>query len=113
MFAIIEAGGKQYKVEKGTTLSVEKLELKEGETMTIDRVVLISNNSDLQIGTPFVAGAAVTAKILAHEKGEKLRIFKMKAKDHYQRTAGHRQKYTSIEITDIQTAKAKKTKPEA
>ncbi|MBI5753566.1 50S ribosomal protein L21 [Candidatus Peregrinibacteria bacterium] len=101
MFAIIETGGKQYKVEKGTTFSVEKLDLKEGGSITIDKVVLIGDNAHLKIGTPFVEGASVTAKVLAHEKGEKLRIFKMKAKDHYQRTQGHRQKYTSLEITEI------------
>lgn len=101
MFAIIEVGGKQYKVEKGTTLSAEKLEIKEGETLTIDKVVLLSGNSNLKIGTPYVEGAAVTAKVIAHEKGEKLRVFKMKAKDHYQRTQGHRQKYTSLEVTEI------------
>ncbi len=129
MFAIIEAGGKQYKVEKGATLSLEKLEVKEGETITLDKVILINDNDNLKIGTPFVEGAAVTAKVIAHEKGEKLRIFKMKAKDHYQRTTGHRQKYTSVEITDIKSEGAekkasvskkvtapkadKKTKPEA
>lgn len=105
MFAIIEAGGKQYKVEKGTTLSLEKIDAKEGGTIKIDKVLLISDNTNLKIGTPFVEGATVTAKVIAHEKGEKLRIFKMKAKDHYQRTQGHRQKYTSVEITDIKGAK--------
>jgi len=101
MFAIIETGGKQYKVEKGSTFQVEKLDTKEGSTITLDKVVLISNDSNLKIGTPYVKGAAVTAKVLGQVKGEKLRIFKMKAKAHYQRTTGHRQKYTTIEITEI------------
>ena len=101
MFAIIETGGKQYKVEKGTTVEVEKLDAEEGSTITIDKVVFISNNSDIKIGTPYLEGAAVTAKVIGQIKGEKLRIFKMKAKAHYQRTNGHRQKYTSLEITEI------------
>jgi large subunit ribosomal protein L21 len=116
MFAIIETGGKQYKVEKGTTLDVEKLEVEDGATITIDKVVLISNNDNLKIGTPYIEGAAVTAKVIGLIKGEKLRIYKMHAKEHYQRTAGHRQKYTSLEITEIKesgvakAAKAPKVK---
>ncbi len=110
MFAIIESGGKQYKVEKGATVEVEKLDGQDGATITIDKVVLISNNSSLKIGTPYVVGAAVTANVVGQVKGEKLRIYKMKAKEHYQRTTGHRQKYTTIEITDIKEEGATRTK---
>lgn len=119
MFAIIETGGKQYKVEKGATVEVEKLAVEEGATITIDKVVLISDNNDLKIGTPYISGAEVTAKVTGQIKGEKIRVYKMKAKEHYQRTAGHRQKYTTLEITDIKSegaikapkkAAAKKTK---
>lgn len=113
MFAIIEIGGKQYKVEKGATVEVEKLEAEEGSTITIDKVVLISNDSELKIGVPYVRGAAVTAKVLGLIKGEKIRVYKMKAKEHYQRTAGHRQKYTNIEITEIKSEGAVKAKAEA
>lgn len=101
MFAIIETGGKQYKVEKGSTFEVEKIEAKDGATITIDKVLLISGEGKLNIGNPMIDGAAVTAKIISQVKGEKLRIYKFKPKDHYQRTTGHRQKYTLIEITDI------------
>lgn len=116
MFAIIETGGKQYKVEKGATVEVEKLDAEDGSTITIDKVVLISDNNDVKIGTPYVSGAAVVAKVLGQIKGEKIRVYKMKAKEHYQRTAGHRQKYTSLEITEIKesgvakAAKAPKVK---
>lgn len=101
MFAIIETGGKQYKVEKGSTFQVEKIEAEDGSTITIDKVLLISGEGKLNIGNPMIDGAAVMAKVISQVKGEKLRIYKMKPKDHYQRTTGHRQKYTLIEITDI------------
>ncbi|MCX6734979.1 MAG: 50S ribosomal protein L21 [Candidatus Peregrinibacteria bacterium] len=113
MFAIIETGGKQYKVEKGATLEVEKMNVEDGSTITLDKVVLISDNNDIKIGTPYVAGAAVTAKVLGLIKGEKIRVYKMKAKEHYQRTAGHRQKYTNLEITEIKSEGAVRVKAEA
>ena len=113
MFAIIETGGKQYKVEKGATVEVEKLDAEDGSTITIDKVVLISDNNDVKIGTPYVSGAAVVAKVLGQIKGEKIRVYKMKAKEHYQRTAGHRQKYTNLEITEIKTEGAVRAKAEA
>jgi large subunit ribosomal protein L21 len=108
MFAIIETGGKQYKVEKGATLEIEELYADEGSTITIDKVVLISDNDNLKIGTPYVSGAAVTAKVIGQVKGEKIRVYKMKAKEHYQRTAGHRQKYSSVEILEIKAEGAVK-----
>ena len=113
MFAIIETGGKQYKVEKGATVEVEKLDAEDGSTITIDKVVLISDNDDVKIGTPYVSGAAVVAKVLGQIKGEKIRVYKMKAKEHYQRTAGHRQKYTNLEITEIKSEGAVRVKAEA
>ncbi len=113
MFAIIETGGKQYKVEKGATVEVEKLDAEDGSTITIDKVVLISDNNDVKIGTPYVSGAAVVAKVLGQIKGEKIRVYKMKAKEHYQRTAGHRQKYTNLEITEIKAEGAARVKAEA
>lgn len=109
MFAIIETGGKQYKVEKGNTLEIEKIEAEDGATITLDKVLLISDQSNLKIGNPMIDGAAVMAKIVRQTKGEKLRIYKMKAKEHYQRTAGHRQKYTLIEVTDIKDHGVEKT----
>ena len=101
MFAIIETGGKQYKVEKGTTFHVEKLDVKEGSTVKLDKVLLVSDGEKTDIGTPIVAGAEVTAKAVEHGRGDKIVVFKMKAKKRYQKTQGHRQKYTLVEVTEI------------
>ena len=97
MFAVIETGGKQYKVAKGETLDIEKLEEKEGATVKFDKVLLVNE----KVGTPTVSGASVSGKIVAHKRGEKIVVFKMKAKKRYQKTQGHRQELTTIEITDI------------
>lgn len=115
MFAVIETGSKQYKVEKGMTLKIEKLNLKEGEVVTFDKVLLIENDGNTLIGTPIVEGAGVIAKVLKHQKEDKILVFKMKAKKRYRKTQGHRQVLSVIEITDIKTSgvkidkKAKKT----
>lgn len=115
MFAIIKTGGKQYKVEKGTKLDIERIKKKEGESFNLDQVLLISDKTATKIGTPFVEGAYVIAKIITHKRGEKVKIFKMKAKKRYRRTQGHRQELTTIEITDIKasggTSTAKAEKP--
>ncbi len=106
MFAIIETGGKQYKVEKGSTLDIERIEAEEGATVTFDQVLLISDK-DTVVGTPTVPGAAVTAKVVAHKRGDKIVVFKMKAKKRYQKTQGHRQELTTIEVTEIKASGAK------
>lgn len=97
MFAVIETGGKQYKVAKGDTLDVERLEGKEDSPIKFDKVLLV----DEKVGTPTVSGASVSGKIVAHKRGEKIVVFKMKAKKRYQKTQGHRQELTTVEITDI------------
>lgn len=109
MFAIIETGGKQYKVEKGLTLDVELLEKKEGESIDFDYVLLINDGKDTKVGTPNVNGASVSAKVIAHKRGDKIIVFKMKAKKRYQKKQGHRQELTTIEITDIKASGAKAT----
>lgn len=101
MFAIIQTGGKQYKVAKGQTLEIEKIDQKEGEKISLNNVLLLSNNNNTKIGTPLVEGAFVSAKIVDHKKGEKLVIFKMKAKKRYQKKAGFRKSLTTIEILEI------------
>lgn len=108
MFAIIETGGKQYKVEKGTTLTVEKINEKEGSSFKISKVLLLEEKGKTQIGMPLVAGAEVTAKVVKHQRGEKITVFKMKPKKRYQKTQGHRQEETVLEITDIKQGAAKK-----
>ncbi len=101
MFAIIQTGGKQYKVEKGDTLDVELLEGKDGEKITFEEILLINDGESTKVGTPTVKGSKVEAKIVAHTKGDKIRVFKMKPKKRYQKTQGHRQNLTTIEITNI------------
>ena len=106
MFAIVETGGTQYKVEKGTILDVNRMEGAEGSSVVFDQILLIDTN----VGTPTIPGASVTAKIVAHKRGDKIVVFKMKAKKRYQKTQGHRQELTTLEITDIKASgTAKKT----
>ncbi|MFA5820888.1 MAG: 50S ribosomal protein L21 [Candidatus Gracilibacteria bacterium] len=113
MFAIIEIGGKQFRVEKGSQLTVEKVDSKEGNSFEIDKVLILSDGGKMTIGQPFVAGVQVKANVVSHFKGEKALIFKFKAKKRYQRKRGHRQDLTKIEITDIKTGVAKKETPKA
>ena len=103
MFAIIQTGGKQYKVEKGATLDVERINEEAGKEITINKILLISDNGKSKVGTPLVEGASVKAKIAEHKRGEKIVVFKMKPKKRYQKTQGHRQELTTLEILDIKT----------
>lgn len=107
MFAIIETGGKQYKVAKGDKLEVELVEAKEGSTFNIEKVLLIAEGSKINIGTPFIEGAYVQAKFIANAKADKVRVYKMKAKKRYQKSYGHRQNYSQIEIVEIKESGAK------
>jgi len=110
MFAIIETGAKQYKVEKGTTFHVEKLDVAEGATVKLDKVLLVSDGETTDIGTPLIIGAEVTAKVVEHGRGDKIIVFKMKAKKRYQKKQRHRQDYTLLEITEIKQGGAKAPK---
>lgn len=101
MYAIIETGGKQYKVKEGDVLFVEKLPAGEGESVTFDRVLAVSGDKGLNVGSPFVAGASVTAKVEKHVKGKKIIVYKYKPKKNYHRKQGHRQPYTKIVIEAI------------
>ena len=100
MYAIIKTGGKQYVVEEGKVISIEKLDVEEGAEVTFDEVLLVSGD-DVKIGQPNVAGAKVTGKVLEQGKERKIRIFKYKAKSNYRRRQGHRQPYTKVEIGKI------------
>ena len=100
-YAIIETGGKQYRVSVGDTLSVERLSAEAGTEITIDRVLLLGGDGATRVGTPTVAGAAVTACIEDHARGEKIVVFKYKAKKRYRRRMGHRQSLTRLAITAI------------
>jgi large subunit ribosomal protein L21 len=99
--AIIETGGKQYIVSPKTKLEVEKIEGNVGDTVKLDKVLLSANDSDLNMGVPFIDGAAVEAKILKQGRGKKITVFKYKAKSKYRRKQGHRQHFTEIEIVKI------------
>jgi large subunit ribosomal protein L21 len=103
MYAIVETGGKQYRVKPGDTVAVEKLAGEPGEMLDLDRVLLIAGNGDSEprIGSPGVAGAVVRAEVLAHFRGEKITIFRYKSKVRYRRKTGHRQSLTRLRITDI------------
>ena len=108
MYAIIESCGKQYKVTKGDVVFFEKLDVEEGKKITFDKVILVSDDGKVQIGTPYVKGVKVEGKVVSHGKGKKIIVFKMKAKKNYRRTQGHRQPYTKVEIMNIITAATKK-----
>ena len=101
MYAVIKTGGKQYRVSAGEKLKVEQIPADVGAEIVLDQVLLLADGEALTMGTPLVAGAAVTAKVVAHGRGEKVRIFKMRRRKHYRKTMGHRQNYTEIEIVGI------------
>ena len=101
MYAVIETGGKQYRVAPGDTLAVERLETEAGRPHTFDRVLLVNNDGKVAIGTPALSGASVTADVTEHFRGEKLLTFKMKRRKGYHKSIGHRQELTRIKITDI------------
>ena len=101
MYAIINTGGKQYVVEEGKVISIEKLDVEEGAEVTFDEVLLVSGD-DVKIGQPNVAGAKVTGKVLEQGKERKIRIFKYKAKSNYRRRQGHRQPFTKVKIEKIE-----------
>jgi large subunit ribosomal protein L21 len=101
MYAIIDFNGSQYKVEKDAKLYVNRLETPEGETIEIDRVLLIDNDGDVKIGTPVVDAAKVTAKVISHLKGDKVIVFKKKRRKGYKVKNGHRQYLTQIQIEEI------------
>ncbi len=100
MYAVIETGGKQYRVAPGDVLRVEKLAAEAGEAIDLERVLLINDDNEVRIGTPTLS-EKVTARVLGHGRGEKIRIFKMKRRKQYRKHAGHRQDYTELEITSI------------
>ncbi|MFT5220839.1 MAG: large subunit ribosomal protein L21 [Planctomycetota bacterium] len=101
MYAVIATGGKQYRVTKGETLRVEKLEAEEGSTLKIDNVLMVADGDKVSVGTPALDKATVTVKITAHGRGEKVGIVKFRRRKHSRTQMGHRQSYTEIEVTEI------------
>ena len=100
MYAVIETGGKQQRVEEGAEIFVEKLDIEAGESISFDQVLMIGGDK-LVIGNPYVKGAKVEAKVIKHGKQKKIIVFKFKPKKKYRRKQGHRQPYTKLEITNI------------
>jgi large subunit ribosomal protein L21 len=100
-FAVIETGGKQYKVSAGSKIKVEKLHAKAGETFKFDKVLLTANGDAVSVGAPYVSGAAVEAKIVREGRDRKKIIFKYHSKARFQRKKGHRQSFTEVEISKI------------
>jgi len=101
MFAIIETGGKQFRVSEGQSIKVEKLDDTNGKDITIDHVLMISKEGNVVVGSPYVAGASVKAEILASNKHKKVLVFKMKTRKNYKRLRGHRQHYSLIKVNQI------------
>ncbi|HOC09470.1 MAG: 50S ribosomal protein L21 [Clostridiales bacterium] len=101
MYAVIETGGKQYKIQEGDILSVERLGAGEGEKVSFDKVLLVSGEDGIKVGKPYVEGAAVEGEVLFHGKGRKIIVFKYKAKKNYRKKQGHRQPFTRVKITKI------------
>lgn len=111
MYAIMETGGKQYRVTEGDQIRVEKLGMADGEQVKFDKVLVLGDGAEAKVGAPYVDGAAVFADVIESGKGKKVIIFKYKAKKDYRKKRGHRQPYTLVEITGISadgTAPAKK-----
>lgn len=100
-YAVIETGGKQYRVSEGDRITVERLAVEAGSDVTIDRVLLLGGDGSTRIGTPIVDGASVTATVTEHNRGKKIEVFKYKAKKRYRRHTGHRQEQTRLTITGI------------
>ena len=100
MYAVIKSGGKQYRVEAGARLRVEALAAEVGANVSFE-VLLVGAGDSIKVGSPLVSGAAVRATVLAHGRGDKVKIFKMRRRKHHQKTQGHRQSYTEVRIDDI------------
>lgn len=100
-YAVIETGGKQYRVSEGDKITVERLAVEVDSDVTIDRVLLMGGDGSTRIGTPVVDGATVTATVTEHNRGKKIEVFKFKAKKRYRRHTGHRQEQTRLTITGI------------
>ncbi|HNH36678.1 MAG TPA: 50S ribosomal protein L21 [Rhodocyclaceae bacterium] len=101
MYAVIKTGGKQYRVAAGEKIKVEQMPADVGAEITLDQVLMVGEGESVKVGTPTVAGAKVTAKVLSHGRGPKVMIFKMRRRKHYQKHQGHRQNYTEIQISEI------------
>lgn len=101
MYAVFQSGGKQHRVSEGQIVRLEKLEVATGESIEFDEVLMIANNDDIKIGVPFVSGGKIKAEIVAHGRGEKVKIVKFRRRKHYRKQKNHRQSFTDVKITGI------------
>ncbi|MDJ0738214.1 MAG: 50S ribosomal protein L21 [Gammaproteobacteria bacterium] len=101
MYAVIQTGGKQYRVAQGSTLKIEKIEADEGASVELDKVLMVADGDDIKVGSPYVDGGRVTATVKAHGRGKKVRIIKFRRRKHHLKRQGHRQAFTEIEVTGI------------
>lgn len=101
MYAVIVSGGKQHRVKEGETLKLEKLEVETGGSVEFDRVLLVANGDDVKVGAPVVEGAKVTAEVVSHGRHDKVNIIKFRRRKHHMKHQGHRQWFTEVKITGI------------
>jgi large subunit ribosomal protein L21 len=101
MYAVVQTGGKQYRVTEGATLRVEKIKADEGASVELDKVLMVGEGESVKIGAPYVEGGKVTATVKSHGRGKKVNILKFKRRKHHMKRQGHRQWYTELEITGI------------
>ncbi|MGB8855501.1 MAG: 50S ribosomal protein L21 [Burkholderiales bacterium] len=101
MYAVIKTGGKQYRVISGEKLKIEQIPADVGAEITMDQVLMMGEGDSVKIGTPILSGVSVKAKVISHGRHDKVQIFKMRRRKHYQKHQGHRQNYTEIQITGI------------
>jgi len=101
MYAVVKTGGKQYRVAAGEKLRIEQIPADIGSEVVLDQVLMLAEGDAIRVGTPLVSGASVKATVLAHGRGDKVRIFKLRRRKHYQKRQGHRQNYTEIQVSAI------------
>lgn len=101
MYAVFKSGGKQHRVVEGDVIKLEKLEVATGDTVEFDQVLLVANGEDVKVGAPLVEGGKVTAEVVAHGRGDKVRIIKFRRRKHHMKQQGHRQWFTQVKITGI------------
>lgn len=103
MYAVIKSGGKQYRVQSGAQVRVEALPAEVGSAVSFEEVLLVGEGDGVQVGAPLISGAKVNATVVSHGRGDKVKIFKLRRRKHYQKSQGHRQSYTEVRIDDIVT----------
>jgi large subunit ribosomal protein L21 len=101
MYAVVKTGGKQYRVAAGEKLRIEQIPADIGSEVVLDQVLMLAEGDAVRVGTPLVSGASVKVTVLAHGRGDKVRIFKLRRRKHYQKRQGHRQNYTEIQVSAI------------